>query len=222
MSRIKVFIADDHQLFRAGVIELLKDEPDLDVVGEAADADDALKQIVSWRPHVVLMDIDFGPGREDAGVRAAERLVRQHGDAVRVVMLTMHDEPELLVRAFEAGAKGYILKESDPGTLVETVRQVHAGGVVLSPLQAEKVVARFRRLRRDRLDGELAQLTEREKDILIQVAQGASNRHIAEALGISEKTVRNRLSVVFSKLHVNNRTQAARYADKLGLKADEP
>lgn len=217
MNRIKVFIADDHKLFRAGVIELLKDEADLEVVGDASTVDDALKQISDWMPDVVLMDIDFGPGREDEGVRAAQRLSQQYGPQLQVIMLTMHDEPELLVRAFEAGAKGYILKESDPAKLISTVREVHRGGVILSPKQAEKVIASFQRLRQDKLSTELANLTEREKDILGWVAQGASNQQIADALGISEKTVRNRLSVVFGKLHVNNRTQAARFADKWGL-----
>lgn len=217
MSKIKVLIADDHKLFRAGLIELLKDEGDMDVIGECADAEDALKQITSWPPDIVLMDIDFGSTREDEGIRATQRIAERFGDQVKVIMLTMHDDPEFLVQAFEAGAKGYVLKESEPAKMMETLRQVHQGGVVLSPQQATSVMERFHRLKRERQQTELAELTEREREILSLVAQGASNQQIADQLGLSDKTVRNRLSVVFSKLHVNNRTQAAQRASKLGL-----
>jgi len=220
MKKIKVFIADDHKLFRAGLIELLKDQDGIDVVGEASDGEEALKQIAQWTPDIVLMDIDFGPTKEDQGIQATKRLTQQYGDRVRVIMLTMHDEPEFLIKAFEAGARGYVLKESDPVKMLETVREVHHGGVILSPLQAQKIMERFQRLRQNKLQAELADLTEREKEILSLVGQGASNHHIAAELGISEKTVRNRLSVVFGKLHVNNRTQAAQYATKLGLNTD--
>jgi len=220
MSRIKVFIADDHKLFRAGLIELLKDQQDLEVVGEASGGEEACKLITQRLPDIVLMDIDFGPTREHEGIDATRRIMQQHEDRVRVIMLTMHDEDEYVVRAFEAGAKGYVLKEADPDRLLQTIRDVHRGGVVLSPRQAEKVLERFRRLRQAKLDEDLAYLTEREKEILQLVAQGASNQEIAAQLGMSEKTVRNRLSVIFDKLHVNNRTQAARYAMRLGLSED--
>lgn len=217
MSKIKVFIADDHKLFRAGLIELLKDEDDIDVIGDSASADEAVEQISAWLPDVVLMDIDFGPAKEDQGIEITQRIAEHFGDQVKVIMLTMHDEPEFLVRAFEAGAKGYVLKESEPAKMIQTLREVYQGGVVLSSQQAAKVIDRFQQLKRERLQLELAELTEREKDILGLVAQGASNLQIAAELDLSEKTVRNRLSVVFSKLHVNNRTQAAQRASKLGL-----
>ncbi len=217
MTKIKVFIADDHKLFRAGVIELLRDETGLDVVGEASNGEDALKQIISWKPDIVLMDIDFGPGKEDEGIRLTQQITDIFEDNLRVIMLTMHDEPEYLVQAFEAGAKGYVLKEADPEKLMNTIREVHSGGVILSPQQADKIMKRFQRLRKDKISNELGELTEREREILHWVIKGASNQEIADTLGISEKTVRNRLSVIFSKLHVNNRTQAAQYAAKLGL-----
>jgi len=222
MSIMKVFIADDHKLFRAGLIELLKDQQDIEVIGHASDGEEAWQHIAAWPPDIVLMDIDFGPTKEDQGIKIVQRITERFGDQVKVIMLTMHDEPEFLVQAFEAGAKGYVLKESEPVKMMQTLRQVHQGGVVLSPQQATKVMERFHRLKRERLQTELAELTEREKDILSLVAQGASNQQIAAQLGLSEKTVRNRLSVVFSKLHVNNRTQAAQYASKLGLTAENP
>lgn len=220
---IRVFIADDHKLFRAGLIELFRERDDLEVVGESADGQEAVRLVAECLPDVVLMDIDFGPTRERGGIDATRRIARQHGDKVRVVMLTMHADDENVVRAFESGAKGYVLKESDPDRLIQTIREVHQGGVILSPQQAQKVLERFRRWRQAQLDEDLAHLTEREKQILQLVAQGAGNEEIAARLGISEKTVRNRLSVIFDKLHVNNRTQAARYAMRLGLiSTDDP
>jgi DNA-binding NarL/FixJ family response regulator len=222
-DRIRVFIADDHRLFRAGLIELLRSREGLEIVGEAADGREACRLVAEVLPDVVLMDIDFGPTREREGIDAARRIAERHGDRVKVIMLTMHGEDENVVRAFEAGAKGYVLKEADPDRLLRTIREVYEGGVILSPQQAEKVLERFRQWRQARRDEDLAYLTEREKEILQLVAQGASNEEIAARLGISEKTVRNRLSVIFDKLHVNNRTQAARYALRLGLiSADEP
>lgn len=217
MNLIKVFIADDHKLFRAGVIELLREESGLDVVGEASEGEDVLKRIASWKPDIVLMDIDFGPGKEDKGIHLTQQITDAYEGSLKVIMLTMHDEPEYLVQAFEAGAKGYVLKESDPSKLIDTIRDVHKDGVILSPQQANKIMERFQRLRQEKLSNELAELTEREKEILHWVSKGASNQEIADTLDISEKTVRNRLSVIFGKLHVNNRTQAAQYASKLGL-----
>jgi len=222
MNSIKVFIADDHRLFRAGLIELLKEREGVVVVGEAANGSQALERVAQWLPDVVLMDIDFGSGREDKGIQLTQHIAQHYGDRVRVIVLTMHDEPEFLLKAFEAGARGYVLKEAEPDKVLETIREVHRGGVVLSPQQAKKVVERVRRLRQEKVDQTLAHLTTREKDILRWVARGASNDDIASELGLSEKTVRNRLSLIFSKLQVSNRTQAAQRAAKLGLIANDP
>jgi DNA-binding NarL/FixJ family response regulator len=222
MKKIKVFIADDHKLFRAGVAELLKDEPDIDVLGQSSDGEDALKQIKSWPPDIVLMDIDFGPGKEDEGIVLTQELSEHFGDQLKIIMLTMHDEPAFLIKSFEAGAKGYILKESSPEKMISTIREVHSGGVILSPLQASKIIEQFQHLKQAKTSHELASLTEREKEILRSVGKGASNLEIASELNISEKTVRNRLSQIFSKLHVNNRTQAAQVAEKLGLDHSNP
>lgn len=214
-------IADDHKLFRAGLIELLKDQEDLEVVGEASDGEEACKCVAERVPDIVLMDIDFGPTREHEGIEATRHIMGQYEDQVRVIILTMHDDDEYVVNAFEAGARGYVLKEADPDTLLRTIRTVQRGGVILSPRQAEKILEKFHRLKQAKLNEELAHLTPREKEILQLVAQGARNQEVASQLGLSEKTVRNRLSVIFDKLHVNNRTQAARYALRLGLSSED-
>lgn len=196
MNKIRVFIADDHRLFRTGLIELLKDQGEIEVVGEASDGEQTLKQIAQWPPDIVLMDIDFGPTKEDEGIRTTERIVNKYGDQVRVIMLTMHDEPEFLVKAFEVGARGYVLKESEPSKMLTIIREVYEGGVILAPKQAKKIMDQFRRLKQDRLQTKLAELTQREKDILKLVSQGSSNQEIASGLGLSEKTIRNRLSLI--------------------------
>jgi len=217
MKSIKVFVADDHKLFREALIELLKDQAHIDVVGDASNGEQALSRIADYRPDIVLMDIDFGADKDFEGITTTQRIVERYGDQIRVIMLTMHNEPEFLVKAFEAGAKGYVLKESNAQQMLQTIREVYQGNVILSPNQATKIMERFHSLRKEKLETELAHLTEREKDILKLVSQGATNREIADELKLSTQTVRNRLSQVFSKLHVNNRTQAAQYASKLGL-----
>jgi len=220
VKRIKVFVADDHRLFREALLELLKAQDDIHVVGEASNGAQALREIERATPDIVLMDIDFGADKETEGIETTRQIAQQHGERVRVIMLTMHNEPDLVVKAFEAGARGYILKESDSKTMLSTIRDVHRGHVILSPIQATKVMERFQSIRQEKLALELAHLTEREKEILALVAQGLTNQQVAERLSISVQTVRNRLSVVFGKLHVNNRTQAAQYAAKLGLTPD--
>lgn len=221
MTRIKVFVADDHKLFREALIELLKEQEDIQVIGDASAGEQAIQRIAERVPDIVLMDIDFGASKEYEGIEATQRVVDQYGDRVRVIMLTMHNEPEFLVKAFEAGAKGYVLKESDSKKLLQTIREVHQGHVILSPKQASKIMERFHTMRQEKMEVELAHLTSREKDILKLLVTGATNQQIASQLNLSVQTVRNRLSQIFSKLHVNNRTKAAQYAAKLGLTSED-
>lgn len=217
MNDIKVLVVDDHQLFRVGMVEFLKDQRRIRVVGEADGEEEALRCISDTLPDIVLMDIDFGPTREMEGLSATKRITETYADLVKVIMLTMHDNEDIIFDAIESGARGYVLKDADQETLLQTIISVEQGGVILSPTQAEKILKKYRYSMRSELDQELSALTEREKEILKLVATGASNEEIASSLSIAEKTVRNRLSTIFSKLHVNNRTQAAQYATKLGL-----
>ncbi len=151
-------------------------------------------------------------GRE--GIEATRRIA-EHNPRIGVIMLTMERHDEYLIEAIKAGAKGYLLKNANSQELIEAIRAVAAGEAQLDPAMARRVLEEFRRLSQAE-HHHIVHLTEREKEILQLVAQGASNREIAQKLEISEKTVRNRLSVIFDKLHINNRTEAALYALREG------
>lgn len=210
-----MLIADDHTLVRQGLAELFKLQEDLLVVGEAADGKETFAKAGSLSPDIVLMDLAMPPGT-DGGVQATRDITEKYPQ-IRVVVLTMHAEDDYLLEAIKAGAKGYVLKNADSRELLKTIRAVHKGDVRLNPSMAPKILEEFRRLSAKRTDSDFIHLTDREKEILRLVAQGASNKEIAKALSIEEKTVRNRLSLIFDKLHINNRTQAALYALREGL-----
>lgn len=211
---IEVLIADDHHLVRQGLAQLLASEPDIRVVAQAADGEEAVEKAKLYRPDVVLMDIHMP--RLD-GIEATRRIAERYPE-VSVVMLTMYGDEGHLFEAIKAGARGYVLKSAKPEQLLETLRAVHRGEAWLDPALAHKMLEEFRRLSRPRAEprADLVYLTPREREILELLAQGASNHEIAKRLGISEKTVRNRLSLIFRKLQVNNRTQAALKAREAG------
>ena len=139
MEKISVLIVDDHKLFRSGLAELLKDQDEIRIAGEASNGEEALRIIEQFPPDIVLMDIDFGVGREQEGIVTTQRILELFPDQVQVIMLTMHGDSDYIFHAFEAGARGYILKDSDQEVLMKTIRSVHDGGVILTPMQAEKV-----------------------------------------------------------------------------------
>ncbi len=210
---IRILIADDHSLFRQGLRSLLESEPDLRVIGEAASGREALRAALETRPDIVLMDIQM-PGLD--GVEATKEILKEYQEA-RVIMLTMYRQDAYVFEAVKAGARGYLLKDVDAGALVDAVRRVFEGEVLLDADLAEQIIHDFRSKRDVLPQAHHAELTDREVQILRLLAQGATNQEIADELGISEKTVRNRLSEIFSKLHLNNRTQAALYAIREGL-----
>ncbi len=212
MQRIRILIADDHTLVRQALSQMLQTEPDFEIVGQASDGEEAFQKAKVLDPHIVLMDIHMPRGRE--GIEATRRIT-EHNPRIGVIMLTMERQDEYLIEAIKAGAKGYLVKDASSQELVEAIRAVAAGEAQLDPAMARKVLEEFRRLSRTE-HKDIIHLTEREKEILQLVAQGASNREIAKKLEISEKTVRNRLSVIFDKLHINNRTEAALYALREG------
>ncbi len=212
MHRIRILIADDHTLVRQALAQMLQIEPDFEVVGQAADGEEAFQKAKLLDPHIVLMDIHMPKGRE--GIEATRRIA-EHNPRIGVIMLTMERHDEYLIEAIKAGAKGYLLKNANSQELIEAIRAVAAGEAQLDPAMARRVLEEFRRLSQAE-HHHIVHLTEREKEILQLVAQGASNREIAQKLEISEKTVRNRLSVIFDKLHINNRTEAALYALREG------
>jgi NarL family two-component system response regulator LiaR len=211
---IRVLLADDHQLLRQGVRRLLEGELDIQVVGEASDGLEVQRMAKELLPDVILMDVSMGVVD---GISATRQLLRE-SPWLKIVMLTMHSQDGHLFQALQAGAIGYILKTAGADQVLGAVRAAAAGGSVIAPSLAGKVINEFRRMasKLDVDDG-LGQLSETEMQILQLVASGLSNKEIATKLALAESTVKNRLSVMFQKINVADRTQAAIYAIKHGL-----
>jgi DNA-binding NarL/FixJ family response regulator len=215
MKPIRVLLVDDQALFREGLRQILSLQPDLAVVGEAADGEEALGRVEALQPQVVLMDLRM-PGL--GGVEAIRRL-RALDSQCRVIVLTTFDDDEEVFEALRAGAVGYLLKDAPAARLVEAIHTAARGESFLQPSIAAKVVAEFSRLTRPRSasDPALASLSEREREVLRQLASGKSNKEIALALDLAEGTVKNHMSNILGKLGVLDRTQAALRGRELGL-----
>jgi DNA-binding NarL/FixJ family response regulator len=228
MDKINVLIADDHTLFRKGVRRMLEVEEDMKVVGEAATGREALEQARTLMPDVILMDINMpdpstssgrapsaGSGQALDGIEATRILCREMPH-VGIIFVTMFQEDEFVFRGLQAGGRGYILKDSDPETMLRAIRAVAHGESLLGPTIAQKALRQF-----DALPGEQAplvdELTPRELEVLTLIAEGLCNKDIARELSISEKTVKNHINNIFSKLHLYDRTQAMLYAIRKGL-----
>jgi len=215
MSEITVLLAEDHTLFRQGMKKIISSVQGMEVVGEASNGVEAIELAEKLKPDVILMDINM-PKLD--GVRATQRITESE-DHPAIIVLSMHREDEYIFDALKAGAKGYFLKTSDSRDLVEAIRSVVRGEAALEPDLAQKVLDEFRRMStmpRSKATG-LASLSNRETEILRLVAQGLSNQDIADKLHLATKTVKNQLYVIFQKLQLNNRTQAALYALRKGL-----
>jgi len=211
---IRVLIADDHALFRQGVLRLLDTASDIQVVGEAASGTEALRLVEDLAPDIVLLDVSM-PG--PSGVEVA-RVVKTTSPRTRVIIVTVFTNEEFLFEAIKAGAMGYLLKDSSPEELIRAVRVVAQGEGLIAPAMAGKIFKEFARAADTREAAPLVTpLTQREVEILQHVAAGLANKEIASRLGISERTVKNHLSNIMEKLQVNSRTQAAVYALKSGL-----
>ena len=211
-DRLRVLIVDDHPVVRRGLRTMLEDEPWVEEVVEAATVAEAIKEAVTRQAHVVAMDVALPDGD---GIDATRRIVRACPE-VRVLVLTMADDEDTVARALEAGARGYLLKDTDPDAVIDSLRTVAAGGIVLGPRIGLAVIAAAAR-RPARLPPPLDQLTPREYEILTLLASGESNARIARRLGVTEKTIRNQLTNVFSKLEVADRVQAALLARRMGV-----
>lgn len=207
---IRLLIADDHPVVRAGLAGLLSDEPGLEVVAEASDGDEAVRLAVATRPDVVLMDLRM-PGVD--GVTATARIAGGEAGSPppRVLILTTYESDDQILAAIEAGASGYLLKAAPQAEIVAGIRSVAAGQSALSPQVAVRLVERMRRPEAS------AVLTARETDVLRLVATGHSNKQIAVELGIGESTVKTHLLKVFDKLGVADRTRAVTLAMERGL-----
>ncbi len=210
---VRILLADDHALFREGLKSLLESEPEFHVIGEAKDGREALRIALETQPDIILMDIQM-PGLD--GVKATREILKENPEA-KVIMLTMYRQDAYVFEAVKAGAMGYLLKDVSAEELIDAIKRVAAGEVLLDAEMAEEIIKDFKKKEAEMPAAHRADLTEREVAILRLLAQGATNQEIADELGISEKTVRNRLSEIFAKLHLNNRTQAALYAIREGL-----
>lgn len=209
---IGVLIADDQPLFAAGLARIVAAQPDMEVLGEAHDGEEALAICREAAPDMVLMDISM-PLMD--GV-SATRALRDLSPATRVLILTVHADDDHVYRGIKAGARGYILKDCTPEDLTRAIHAVYAGDTIMAPAIAQKMLATFQRA--DARSGKLAPpLTERELGVIKALAQGKSNKEIARSLSISEKTVRNHTSNIYRKLHIFDRTQAVLYAIREGL-----
>lgn len=216
MSPIRVLIADDHRLFRRGLRQVCEIDGGFEVVGEAEHGQQAIELARRLQPDVVLMDIEMPILN---GVQATS-VITTENPTTRVIVLTVYQEDEHVFKAIRAGAQGYLLKDAEEEKLIEAIRAVHRGEALIDSHVATMVLDEFRRIRphepEKTVPEEITQLTEAEMDVLSLVAQGADNRTIASQLSLAEKTVSNRLSDIYQKLHVGNRTQAALYALRQG------
>ncbi len=212
MARIRILLADDHAVLRAGLRMLISSQRDLEVVGEASDGDEAVRKAAALRPDVALVDITM-PG--SGGIKAIER-IRLAAPATRVLVLTMHDVPAYLRAALAAGATGYVVKRAADSDLLAAIRGVHQGQTVLDPSLSARVVQGGLR-RRGPASPTTALLSQREREVLELVAQGYTNQQIADHLGLSVKTIETYRARLVEKLELQSRAELVRYALDSGL-----
>ena len=207
-QKVNVILVDDHEVVRLGLRTLLEDIPWVTVVAEAGTAVDALRVTRQHHPDVVVMDIRM-PG--ESGIEACRQITDQFSD-VRVIMLTSFTDDDLIFKALQAGASGYVLKQVGNKPLIDALDAVRQGQALLDPTITQRVIDRVRQGEQDRQAAVFRDLSEREMEVLAEVATGKSNGEIAEVLGLSEKTVRNHVSSILSKLGLSNRIEAATFA----------
>jgi DNA-binding NarL/FixJ family response regulator len=197
---IRVAIADDHPMFRAGVVMSLREEEGIDIVGDAADAESALALARSELPHVMILDIAMPGG----GLEAAHAIALAC-PATRIVMLTVSEDEDDLLAAMKAGASGYVLKGAGASELAGVIRSVHAGEVYVAPALAWGMLRELGTPRTSPYD----ELTEREREVLELVAEGLSNQEVGDRLGLAEKTIKHYMTNILGKLQVRSRVEAA-------------
>ncbi|MFF5567597.1 response regulator [Streptomyces sp. NPDC012623] len=210
-GKITVFLLDDHEVVRRGVFELLSVEDDIEVVGEAGTAADAMARIPATRPDVAVLDVRLPDG---SGVEVC-REIRSRDEDIKCLMLTSFADDEALFDAIMAGASGYVLKAIRGNELLTAVRDVAAGRSLLDPVATARVLERLRNGKDPKGDGRLADLTDQERRILDLIGEGMTNRAIGEQLHLAEKTIKNYVSSLLSKLGMERRSQAAAFVARL-------
>lgn len=213
MSKIRVLIADDHSLVREGLRKLLELDPDIQIITEVGDGQGAINIARRERPDVILMDVNM-PGTD--GI-VATRVIKKELPLTHVVALTIYEDEEV-IEMVRAGVSAYVLKDVAGSELVDTIHKVMQGEIVIHPRVANRLVKELARSDHKKED---VRLTKREKDVLVLLVKGNSNKEMADAMFISEKTVKNHLTSIFRKLGVKDRTQAAVYALKNRLVVDD-
>lgn len=208
MTKTRILLVDDHAIVRLGLMTLLNDQPDMEVVAEASTAGEAVQAVEKYRPDVVLMDIRL-PG--EGGIEATRQVTARFPDS-KVVMLTSFADDDLVVRAISAGAVGYVLKQVGNEELLRAIRAAARGEALLDPSTTARLLSRVRELDRKSDEDAFRDLSDREMDVLAQVARGKTNAEIGRILNLSEKTVGNYIGTIFEKLHLNNRIELAIYA----------
>ncbi|MEE9592528.1 MAG: response regulator transcription factor [Thermoplasmata archaeon] len=211
METIKVLIVDDHTVVRVGLTSMLNREKDFAVMGEASNGLEAVERARELKPDVILMDLRMP---ELDGVEAMRRIGAENAE-VKFLVLTTYDNDENIFRAIEAGAKGYLLKDTSREELFRAVRAVHRGESLLQPGVAAKLLDRFAQLSRHTSDADA--LSAREVEVLQLMAKGAANKEIATTLSLSESTVKTHVANIFNKLAVNDRTEAVTQALRKGI-----
>ena len=206
--KIRVLLVDDHEIVRLGLMTLINDQPEMEVVGEAGNASEALRAVDRLRPDVVMMDVRL-PG--EGGIEATRRITEQFPNT-RVVMLTSFADDELVVSAIRAGAVGYVLKQVGNDELLRAITAAAKGEALLDPGTTARLLARVRASERKADEDAFRDLSDREMDVLAEVTHGKTNAVIGKILNLSEKTVRNYVSTILEKLHLNNRIELATYA----------
>ena len=213
MPRQRVLLVDDHEVVRLGLKALIDRRTDMEVVAEAASAEEAVTKAIAFHPHSIVMDIRLGSG---SGIDACREISTQL-PGTKIVMLTSYAEDEVLFAAIRAGAAGYVLKQAGGKDVLRALEAVGQGQSLLDPALTERVFAQVRRAAHDQEAIAFAMLSDQEQRVLAQVAKGKTNHEIAQGLHLGEGTVRNYVSNILGKLGVANRAEAAAYATKHNL-----
>ena len=211
MKKIRILLADDHAVLRAGIRALLEAQPDLEVIGEAGDGQTAVQRAREFQPDVVVMDIGM-PGLDGL---AATRQILASNPKIRILFLTQHENKEYILPALKLGAAGYVLKRAEGDELITAIRTVYAGGTFLDPAIASALVSEVNR--DEKTADPFDSLSEREREVLVLLAQGKTYQQIAEILFISPKTVDFHRINIMRKLGLTNRAELTRFAIQRGL-----
>ncbi|MEW5958414.1 MAG: response regulator transcription factor [Chloroflexota bacterium] len=213
MSKIRVLIADDHGIVRAGIRSLLEGHADIEVIGEAGSGREAIEQAIRWQPDVVLMDIAMG---DLSGLEATQE-IKERAPAINILALTMHEREEYFFAMLKAGALGYVLKESEPDELLAAIRAVHSGEAFLSPAVTRAVLADYLTQRPDQAQSRYDHLTLREKEVFRLAVEGKTTREMSDILHLSVKTLEKHRAAMMHKLGLQSLSELIKYAIRHGL-----